>query len=374
MARPASVDGAAPRVWRGWFCLCLLLFGGVAGADSLDDRFATVWESLWHQRGSPSAVVRWPSDIRVRVRGLNQAFHRERIVKALELVASVAGRKVIDVTDLPDAQTQANLDTEIVAEHAVQDNQACYVRLERVSNNLINKAVLKMRERAVYYCVLHEAMHVMGISGHPTGNTVLSYFYQRVDAITELDRLLLRAWYSPAMVPGMNPFAALVVLTDAVVREDAGGVQDAAGRRLRFLSQTVAAMEDFARGNGEVPVVLKRSGTASTEGVRLGRQVIAYYLGWAYSQGSAVVADDARSLQWFERSARDGLMGGQLVLGHLHERGEGGATRSASDAFFWFSLAAAQGSTVAQASAQRMAALLTEEQRKSVQERIAAFK
>ena len=357
-----------------WAIATLLLLCQCAHADALGDRFATVWESLWFQGGSPTSVVRWPADIRVHVRGMNQSFHRERIVKALQLVAAAAGRTVVDVTEQTDATTQANLDVEIVANDALQDNQACFVRFERITNSLIDKAVMKMRDRAVYHCVLHEAMHVMGIRGHPTGNTVLSYFYQRVDAITELDRLMLKAWYSPTMRAGMTPFAALQVLTQAVVDADAGATPDAAARRTRFHAETFASMESYVRGEGEVPVILKRSGTASTEGMRLGRRIMAFFLGTAYAAGDIAVADLKRSFEWFERSALEGLMGGQIVMGRLHEKGEGGAQQSASDAFFWFSLAAAQGSTMAQAQAQRVAPLLTPEERKQVDARIAAFK
>lgn len=357
-----------------WVFAVLLLVSQSVRADALGDRFSMVWESLWFQGGSPTSVVRWPGEIRVHVRGMNQSFHRERIVKSLQLVAAAAGRTVVDVTDQSDAATVANLDAEIVANNALQDNFACFVRFERVTNDLIGKALLKMRDGAVYRCVLHEAMHVMGIRGHPSGNTVLSYFYQRVDAITDLDRLMLKAWYSPGMSAGMTPFAALQVLTQAVVDADAGATPDASARRARFHAETLAGMESYVRGEGEVPVILKRSGTASAEGMRFGKRVMAYYLGTAYAEGVIAVADPKRSFEWFERSALDGLVGGQIMMGRLHEKGEGGAPQNASEAFFWFSLAAAQGSTAAQAQAQRVASVLTPEERAKADARISAFK
>ncbi len=370
MGLPARADFKSGMRSARWAIAALLFLCQNARADVLGDRFATVWESLWFQGGSPTSVVRWPADIRVHIRGMNQSFHRDRIVKALQLVAAGAGRTVVDANE----QTDATLDVEIVADNALPDNQACFVRFERITNSLIDKAVMKLRDRAVYHCVLHEAMHVMGIRGHPTGNTVLSYFYQRVDAITELDRLMLKAWYSPTMRPGMTPFAALQVLTQAVVEADAGATPDAAMRRTRFHAETMASMESYVRGEGEVPVILKRSGTASAEGMRVGRRIMAYFLGAAYADGVIAVADPKRSFEWFERSALEGLMGGQIVMGRLHEKGEGGAQQSASDAFFWFSLAAAQGSAGAQAQALRVAAVLTPEERAKADARLAAFK
>ena len=287
MDQPESNSGVRrARRWRVCLrgilaCLCMLTWG-TAWADTLNDRFNAVWESLWYQGGEAFAVRRWPGDIRVRVQGINRSTHRERIITALNLVAGVAGRTVVDVTDLPDAQQRPNLDVEVVDDVKLQDNFACLVRLERVRNGLIEKALLRMRNGMVYHCVLHESMHAMGIPGHPRADTVLSYFYQRVDQITALDRLLLKAWYGPAMRPGAFPLEALVALTDAVVQDDAGATSDARARQASFLAETIRDMEAFASGQGEVPVVLKRSGTATTEGMRSGRLSMAKFLGMAY--------------------------------------------------------------------------------------------
>ena len=342
-------------------------------ADALQDNFNTVWESLWYQGGSPSSVARWNEDIRVSISGKNVTMHEDRIMQALETVAGAAGRKVVRVTAGGQAGALANLDVEIVDDRELDDNQPCFVRYDKVSRGRIEKAVLKMRTRLVYHCVLHESMHAMGIVGHPTGNTVLSYFYQRVDAITDLDRLMLRAWYSPEMRSGMSPFQALVVLTEAVVVADGGATPDAAGRRGRFLDDTLRHMEAFAGEKGEIPIVLKRSGKASADGMQRGQQQMGFYLGLAFANGDISPVNEGKAAQWFGRGASAGFAPSQMAMGFMAEKGMG-MEMSAAEAFVWYSLAAAQSMDQAEASAGRMASVLTEEQRRLADARIAAFK
>ena len=40
-------------------------------ADEFDQGLATLWEVLWHQSGTPTRIVRWENDIRVRIFGVN---------------------------------------------------------------------------------------------------------------------------------------------------------------------------------------------------------------------------------------------------------------------------------------------------------------
>ena len=111
------------------------------------------------------------------------------------------------------------------------------------------------------------SMHAMGIPGHPSGKTVLSYFPYRSDVLMDLDRLMLGAWYSPEMRPGATPLEALAVLSEAVARQADLGVpaEEAAERTKAFNQRKFAQMEAFANGQGEVPDIVLRSGKASQE-------------------------------------------------------------------------------------------------------------
>jgi hypothetical protein len=338
-------------------------------ADALQDRFDTVWESLWYQGGAPTTVVRWGGDIRVRIHGRNQSTHRGRVMAALGKVSDLAGIRLVDVSDAPDGETLANLDVQIVNDRDLQDNQACYVRVQKLVRSRIEKAELKMRDYAVYRCVLHEAMHAIGISGHPTGDTVLSYFYQRSDALTELDALLVRAWYSPQMRPGMTPLEAVVVLTDAVVKAHGKDAEPARAAQSKFLADTLRQMEAFGSEQGEIPVILKRSGTASTAMITRGRMLMRYFLGLAYMHGTISPVDERKGVTWLERAARDGLAAAQYATARAYERGEG-VDANASEAYVWYSMAAAQEIPIAVEAVKRVASVMTPQEVEAAKARI----
>ena len=356
---------------KTWLATLALGVSCMAHGDALQDRFATVWESLWYQGGSPTSVFRWDGEIRVHIHGRNKQMHRARVMAALGKVSTLAGMRLLDVSDAPEAARNANLDVEIVGNDDLPDNQACFVRYLEVARSRIRQAELKMRDHAVYDCVLHEAMHVMGIVGHPTGDTVLSYFYQRVDALTALDALMVRAWYSPQMRPGMTPFSAAVVLTDAVVAAHDGNAEQASEARNRFLQGILRDMEAFCAEQGDVPVILKRSGTASTQAISDGRLLMQFYLGIAYADGTIVQSDMQTGLRWLERAARGGLLYAQLTLGHLFEDGDA-VKADRSQAYIWFSMAAAQDVPAATEAVKRLSAAMSPDEVEAAKARIPA--
>lgn len=295
-------------------CLAAILSPCAAVADEVDQGLATLWEVLWHQSGTPTRVVRWENDIRVRLTGVNLAAHREGTLKALRDVASEAGVKLIDVSAQPDAARLANLSVEITPNSALDDNQPCVTVLEFRTETRIEAASVQMRARDAARCAYHEAMHVMGVRGHPAGKTVLSYAAPETDALMPLDKVMLRAWYSPRMTAGMTPFEALQVLSDELVAT-APHAQAAVQARDRFFATTVAQMHAYANGQGDVPAVVKRSGKSTKDGIRYGRGEMSYFLGVAYLQGATVAADNAQAHSWFQRAASAGNRSAQSRLG-----------------------------------------------------------
>jgi hypothetical protein len=294
-------------------CLAFLAWPFSAAADEFDQGLATLWEVLWHQSGTPTRIVRWENDIRVRVFGLNAAQHKEHTLQALRAVAGEAGVKLIDVTGTPDEQT-ANLNVEITADHQLEDNQPCVTYLEFRTESKIDSANVQMRAKDAWRCAYHEAMHVMGVRGHPAGQTVLSYFPWKIDGLLPLDKVMLRAWYSPRMAGGMTPFEALPVLADELV---AITPNKAAATRSRdeFFASTVQQMHAYASGQGDIPAVVKRSGKATRDGIRYGRGEMSYFLGIAYLEGSTVPKDASQAVKWLERAATMGNRGAQAKLG-----------------------------------------------------------
>lgn len=355
----------------GQLALAAALLLPQARADALQDRFETVWESLWYQGGTPLLLSRWQGDIQVRIQGRNVAMHRARILEALRTVAAETGIRIQDVTD---GGGTPNLEVRLVGDDEGTDRMACYVRTLESEGPVIRKQELVMRQGAVYYCALHEAMHVMGIQGHPRAGTVLSYFHQRVDRLTDMDQLLVRSWYSSAMKPGMTPLEVLPVLTAAVVDSANPPAGDAAqAARRRFHADVMREMAAFASGEGEVPVVIKRSGTASAEAMDRGRKLMRLFLGLAYMTGQIVDEDPPAAARWTERAALDGLAYAQWLMGEVARRGYGRAA-SRADAYFWYALAAAQGIEQAKASVARLEAVMTPEDVDAARKRVADFR
>ena len=300
------------RFWS--LCLAAMLTPCfAAAADEAEKGLETLWEVLWHQSGTPTRVVRWENDIRMRMTGVDLPRHREYVTRALRAVTDEAGVRLVDVTDQPDEP--ANLRVEILPDIALQDNQPCVTFLDFRTEAKVDRASIQMRSRDAYRCAYHEAMHLMGVRGHPGGHTVLSYFPQKVDGLEPLDKVMLRAWYSPRMKGGMTPFEALPVLSDELIASLPEAERPAARQtRDRFYASIVEQMQAYAAGSGDIPAIVKRSGKSTEDGIRHGRSEMSYFLGVAYFEGATVAADQKQALNWFERAASAGNRGAQSYL------------------------------------------------------------
>lgn len=299
-----------------WWLLCLsgTCFSGTLHANEVEQGLSTLWEVLWHQSGTPTRVVRWEEDIRVRIHGVNVEAHKQFTLAALRAVTAEAGLKLTDVSDSPDAQALANLDVEIIPDNKLDDNQPCATYLDFKTENRIDSATIQMRGRDAWRCAYHESMHAMGLRGHPAGKTVLSYFPWRVDGLLPLDRVMLRAWYSRKMAGGMTPFEALPVLADELVASSPDKAL-AEQARSRFFATTMTQMQAYAGGQGDIPVVVKRSGKSTEDGIRQGRTEMSYFLGVAYQTGATAPQDSIKAVHWLERAASAGNRGAQALLG-----------------------------------------------------------
>jgi hypothetical protein len=296
-------------MWKsGWVvALAAAVLSPVANAapDDFEQGIGTMWEVLWHQSGTPTRLVRWEQEIRVRVHGVNLAAHKAHTLQAIRDVAAEANLKVTDVSDRSDAGQVANLSIEITPDHTLEDNQPCVTYLNFQTETRIDSAAVQMRNRDAFRCAYHEAMHVMGVRGHPAGKTVLSYFPIKVDGLLPLDRVMLRAWYSPKMRGGATPFEALPVMAEELVASLADK-QQAMASRDRFFKATVDQMQAFADGRGDVPTIVKRSGKSTDEGIRFGRMEMSYFLGVAYMEGQTVPQDASQAVRWLQRAATMG--------------------------------------------------------------------
>lgn len=285
-----------------------------AQADEFEQGLGTMWEVLWHQSGTPTRLVRWEQEMRVRIFGVNLATHRQHTLKALADVTAEAGIRLVDVSDRPDAAQVANVSVEITPDTMLEENQPCVTYLNFQTETRIDSAAVQMRNRDAWRCAYHEAMHIMGVRGHPAGKTVLSYFPTKVDGLLPLDRTMLRAWYSPRMRGGMTPFEVFNVMADELVTAQPDPARATVARD-RFFARTVEQMQAFAEGNGDVPMIVKRSGKSTAEGIRFGRMEMSYFLGIAYMEGVTVPQDPTQAVRWLQRAANLGSRTAQARLG-----------------------------------------------------------
>ena len=320
----------------------------VARADLLDDDLQTAWEVLWDQRGTPRYLIRWlkTTPVKYRIFGADHARHKTHIQSAVDAVAQASGLKFEDVSDQPDAQN-AQLDLEVVTDAAIDRTMPCFALPRSWKNWTFTKVEVKMRTSDTWRCALHEMMHAVGLPGHPSGKTVLSYFPYRQDVLSSLDKVMLRGLYAE-MPNGATPFQAIEILSRYVVLQDDLGISitEAAQRRDLFLKNTVLSMEKFAQGGGEVPVIVRRSGRASENHIKEARNEIAYFLGLAHSRGTIVEKNEAQSVQWFLNSAKLSHQPSQVMAGRAYFYGRGVAIDK-KEGLQWLDKAAAAGSTVA---------------------------
>ena len=68
----------------------------------------------------------------------------------------------------------------------------------------------------------------------------------------------------------------------------------------------LAEMDDFARGQGDAPMVLKRSGCARPGHIEDARRQITRYLGLACRNATGVAADPIAPHRWLASAARSG--------------------------------------------------------------------
>jgi len=345
--------------WAGLLAALLVGAGG-ARADTLDDSLRTVWESLWDQEGTARQVMRWKSPVPYRIHGPDSARHAQFLREALTAASDAAGVTLVDVSSQPDAP--ASLDVEIVSDSDLRTD-TCLTEYRSVRSWFLDKVAVRMRSGEVWRCTYHEVVHAMGIPGHPSGRTVLSYFPYRRDTLMELDRLMLAAWYSPRLPPGSTPLAALVVLSDTVLaRQDLGLAPEIARERTNaFLQAKLREIEALARGQGEIPAILLRSGRAHVSYGTPTQGRYAWQVGVAYLVGAVVERDPAAAATWFEQGARKGFTPAQVMWARALRDGQG-VDADPVAAYGWFALAAHRGNTAAGPELARLEQSLDPEQ------------
>lgn len=305
----------------------LLATSATAKANPLNQSdLMSLWEVLWHQAGYPEALAYWKSDqpVSYLLTGGNGSSHQRHVEKTFQQLTDITGLRFQPSTDTS-STASVNLIIEITKNDHQNLDMPCFVRFLETEQRYLKKVLLVMRDELVWNCMLHEMMHAMGLSGHPSGNTVLSYFPRRQDVLSDLDRVMLRATYSGKMATFATPFEALPVLVNELVKSKDLNERDldlAEQQANLFMNQIVNQMELFASGKGEIPSIIRRSGRASEEQIQAARVQIAYYLGTAYGDGDIVKKNLSTAFRWYELAAENGHMHAMAIIGRALLKGD----------------------------------------------------
>jgi hypothetical protein len=249
--------------------------------ESYREGLETLWQSLWGQGGVPTPVLRWVGPVKFYLAANVNGVARAHIMQGLNQAAKLTGVVFEDATHLGKTSEELRLVIE-VASAGLNIDSPCYVEHQQIMSFRLQRVLLRMGPRSVNQCALHEIMHVMGITGHPNGQTQLSYTPKQKHTYTELDQLMLRTWYSEQARPGMNPFEMISLLSEQWMLLHMSADNQAEKIRndflLKIFDETLRYAEQSRAGNG--------------------RGLVIQYVAYAYDHGIITNKDTFKAERW----------------------------------------------------------------------------
>ncbi len=318
-----------------------LLFGQATQAQSkldLEDLLQMAWESSWGQSGAPLPVIKWTVPLKIRLQGNRVQLRQALVVQMLDEMAAITGHPYELIKD-PRQAVQVTIDV-VTDSPAVSDGMPCITSYQSDGSGL-KSAQVTVRDRVIGRCLMHELGHMMGVPGHPMGNTVMTYF-GALPVLTEYDKFLLQLRYSKALPHGSSPFTLVKVAGDHFIKSlDDDEQKDSARSQLTaFLEKIKTDMSAYALGEGEPPRVLFRAGRLKPEAVERGRITMQVFLGMSYLLGQLTPVDGPKAQTFFQMAAEQGHVGAQFMLGVVH--------RNSPLAHQWYACASRNGLAAAQ--------------------------
>jgi hypothetical protein len=276
--------------------LTLLALNPLANAQSNDhnyrDGLDTLWQSLWGQGAVPTPVIRWVGPVNFYFGSRATQAQRAHIMQGLAQATKLTGIEFIDSTHLGIQHPEIRLVIEVTNPgpgSGLDIETPCFVEHQAVTSFRLQKVLLRMSRGAVAQCALHEIMHVMGIVGHPNGQTQLSYSPKQKNTFTELDQLLLRTWYSDQVRPGMNPFETITALSEQWMLLNLDQTNQAQTIRSAFLQQVFDDAIRYAEQS--------RAGN--------GRGLVSQYVAYAFAHGVIANKDPVKAQRWAEQARKE---------------------------------------------------------------------
>lgn len=332
---------------RAMHVLALALFllpnAAQAGIDT-EDLMNIAWEGLWNQSGYPTALRKWNQPLKVSLSGDIDSLNRKYIDEALEEITLAAGLKYSVLA--PD-DNNGNVLIEIVDNSPkLGPTTPCSTHFEW-DNKGMKKATVTAKTRSIYQCMLHELGHAIGIDGHPYGRTVMTYFNRR-NELSDYDKFIIKARYSPEMKHGTLPFRGLKMIGDKHVTSLSSNEEKALAQQKidAFMASILHSMTQYTEGKGEPPNVVYRSGRISMQAMETGRTTMKYYLGVALMEGDLGVTDTNAAETLLKAAAAEKYQLAAWALAWRYREGKH-LKKDIMSAYSWFAYAASLGNETA---------------------------
>lgn len=309
-------------------CLLCTFASNAYAAPNLADAFDIFWEMQWQQSGAPVNARKWDlSKERRLIYSINSNASKATANYVQEALAAVGAASEIEFIQTEEKDEKVQI--EFLAKRYSDDelrSMPCSANTP-YKNWFFYRTKVSLSEQQAYRCTLHEMMHVMGLSGHPVGSTVLTYFGGNRLKLSEIDLFILKYWHTDLISPGMNIFSVVKTLNQQWIREKVPAQELSAAiesERIWF-AKTITQMNTFADnidGKGEPPQILYRSGRLSDAGLKSSQLFIQGMLGVAYLEGYGAEKDPVRASGLLLRGSEGGSAGAisALVRGLLNNK------------------------------------------------------
>lgn len=335
------ITESSKRLIRSSFALsCFLLPNVVHAGIDVDDLMSIAWEGMWHQSGYVTVFHKWTQPLRITLSGDIDRLNRQDIDEALADIGQAAG---LEYSVLDSGNDAGNVLIEIDDDSPkLAPTMPCATSFEWDTKGM-KKATVTAKKSYVQKCMLHELGHVIGIDGHPYGRTVMTYFNRR-NELSDYDRFIIKARYSPEMKHGMLPFRALKMIGDKYVAslESTDERTQAQQGVDKFKASLLHEMRQYAEGKGDPPKVIYRSGRISMQAMETGRTTMKYFLGVALMEGDLGVTDTSAAETLLSAAAAEKNQWAAWALAWRYREGKH-LKKDIMSAYSWLACAASLG-------------------------------
>lgn len=379
---------------RKWLTAAVvsLLFAMPAFAETAEERAeslmlafvdSALWRGAYHEFGTP--VTRWSGPIRL---SSNHPLDDKITIFAVETIKRLGVMANVPVEVLARDNEKANyhlefLDGDSVGTAYGGQGAPCMTtwQADGNGNHLSVRLQLSLWPKhrpQLENCIRHEAMHGMGLHGHPHAlDSVLSYVYTNGRAdYTDNDEMLLKLLYAQTLKPGMYQLPALKAVQDELVHRlgIASGKKDGIGRKAFDLTRERMA-KAAEEGNAAMQVQLAVAYIFGQMGEKQPDKAIPWLrkaasadnsegqfrLGVAYHYGQGIAVDKSEAARWYKLAISKGHSMALNNLGVLYRDGAGVAT-DRTEAWALFDLAGKKGNDLGNANRGKLEPELTTEQ------------